>query len=143
MVAFDHLLQQFYDSIEQVGLTTDFNYYQYCCQILIQEWTKKGVAERMTIISIAGGHMDMMIPAHLTVQNYSLNIAVGVPALPCVSLAVFCPSFPSLSSSHHKKPSRQQQYRGTGPIQGIRLLSGELPPPQVHVIVYDLACELM
>jgi len=31
----------------------------------------------VTVVSIAGGERDLMVPAHLTQTNYSINVAVS------------------------------------------------------------------
>lgn len=40
-------------------------------------WLDRGVASRVTVVSIAGGERDLMVPAHLTQTNYSINVAVS------------------------------------------------------------------
>ena len=42
-------------------------------------WLEGGVANHVTVISIAGGERDWMVPAHLTQTktNHSINMAVS------------------------------------------------------------------
>lgn len=43
-------------------------------------WLEGGVASHVTVVSIAGGERDWMVPTHLTQTktNHSINMAVSI-----------------------------------------------------------------
>ena len=60
MLSFDPLIQQYYEDVEEA-------------------WSRPSEAmSAVTLVSIAGGERDVMVPAHLSIMPTAINLAVSV-----------------------------------------------------------------